>query len=178
MMIVSKAFFIGLTAGALVGASATAWVIKSYQARVELRELKTEARSVAKVQTRMNAAATHYERERAQIEKQSEAPAHDLETYLDQHPAVHDLDLGTEWLCIADRAAGLADARCAAEPVAAVPGAGAAGVELGTGHLAGVPPRAAPAPHLPSTARRAGGSGSEAPSSRRGTSATPPKSHH
>jgi hypothetical protein len=136
---IAKPFMAGLLIGLLVGA-ASAFKVADWRTTAQsVRQTEKTMRDVEIENDRRADIATHHETKRELIDRAVEEANVDFETYLQRRPDVRALDLGTEWLCIADRAAGVSAPRCAGEPPSGMPEAGGAGRFEHAGGAEGIP---------------------------------------
>lgn len=134
-----KALLLAFFIGALIGGYTTQKFLSTFREAQTLRQDRANLTSRTAEATRREGVAASHEVDRESIDLRTEETGHELESYLDDRADVRALDLGPEWLCIADRAAGRAAPRCPSEPAAAVPGTGSATRQRSTGSAARVP---------------------------------------
>lgn len=157
-----KPFLSGLLIGLLVGAASAFKVADWRGAAQSVRQTEKTLRGVEIENERRADIAQRHENKRELIDRAVEEANVDFETYLQRHPDVRALDLGTEWLCIADRAAGVSAPRCAGKPASGVSEASGAGRFEHTGGAEGLPPGDPVVPNLRGTSSRPEGRGDEA----------------
>jgi len=161
---VTAAFVLGLMLGAVGGHK----YATGQEAKQEVRALKTEVVARDKESARREVAATAHEADREQIDADNARASDEIDNYLQQRADLRAIDLGTDWLCIIDKAAGVAAPRCAGQPAAGLPGAtGAGGFRPDSNTTGG---RAVDAPstdlHQPPSATGAGSDPPTGPSGR------------
>lgn len=157
-----KPFLAGLGIGLIAGALAASRVDSWRDAAQEVRQTNRNIRDVEIENDRRSDIAVHHETKRELIERAVEEANVDFETYLQRRPDVRALDLGTEWLCIADRAAGVSEPRCAGKPAPGLPEASGAGRFEHTGGAEGLPPGDPAVSDLRRTSSRPEGRGDQA----------------
>lgn len=120
---ITAAFVLGLLLGAIGGHK----YATGQEAKQEVRALKTEVLARDKASARREVAASAHEADREQIDADNARASDEVDNYLQQRADLRAIDLGTDWLCIIDTAAGVAAPRCAGQPAAGLPGTTGAG---------------------------------------------------
>lgn len=145
------AALLGLFLGLITGWQAHDWMQSSRALRQVNKTIKADAKETVR---RAEIADSHAAVTEA-IDEEREDQDASLKQYLEHRPDVAALDLGPEWLCLADRAAGIAAPRCPDEPAARLPEAASATRQQRPGDPAGVPASAEAVPDLRGSAREA-----------------------